>query len=311
MATVTGLTAARMLAIEAASVVSGEIDDTGHLILTQHDGTEIDAGAITEVIVNGFLETDLPSVYPLGFTLMSISSDNPWASFPTGFGTVVTNHLATDQCIQIVYNISGGASGTLQQWSRSYQSSAGGWTPWMQTMVMNDLIPGSFTQATVFTSYPKGWSRLYYTTTNGSGWDFSNLAGEVITYCHGSDFARQTWTEHVGGGVGASPIEWVRTATATGGWSSWQFVGNGPTAMLTGAVTLVGSATANTTVNTTVTFPVGRFSSAPNFVCCANSTVPGNVALTANAVTASSAKIYMRRTDTSISTTIWWMAVQN
>lgn len=44
MATVTGLTAARMLEIEAASVVSGTIDTSGHLILSTHDGTQIDAG---------------------------------------------------------------------------------------------------------------------------------------------------------------------------------------------------------------------------------------------------------------------------
>lgn len=45
MATVTGLTAARMLAIEAASVVDGDIvgDD---LILTKHDGTQINAGDV-------------------------------------------------------------------------------------------------------------------------------------------------------------------------------------------------------------------------------------------------------------------------
>lgn len=46
MATVTGLTAARMLEIEGASVVDGEII-AGNLILTKHDGTTIDAGDIT------------------------------------------------------------------------------------------------------------------------------------------------------------------------------------------------------------------------------------------------------------------------
>jgi microcystin-dependent protein len=45
MATVTGLTAARMLAIEGASVVDGDIVG-GHLILTKHDGTTIDAGSV-------------------------------------------------------------------------------------------------------------------------------------------------------------------------------------------------------------------------------------------------------------------------
>lgn len=44
MATVTGLTAARMLTIEAASVVGGHIDVDGHLILEKYDESEIDAG---------------------------------------------------------------------------------------------------------------------------------------------------------------------------------------------------------------------------------------------------------------------------
>lgn len=46
MGTVTGLTAARMLAIEDASVVSGTVDGTDHLILETHGGTMIDAGSV-------------------------------------------------------------------------------------------------------------------------------------------------------------------------------------------------------------------------------------------------------------------------
>lgn len=45
MATVTGLTAARMLAIEAASVVDGDVV-VNNLILTKHDGSTIDAGNV-------------------------------------------------------------------------------------------------------------------------------------------------------------------------------------------------------------------------------------------------------------------------
>lgn len=45
MATITGLTAARMLEIEDASIIDGEIV-SGHLILTKHDGTTIDAGPV-------------------------------------------------------------------------------------------------------------------------------------------------------------------------------------------------------------------------------------------------------------------------
>ena len=45
MATITGLTAARMLGIEANSVVSGEVVD-GDLILTRQGGATINAGDV-------------------------------------------------------------------------------------------------------------------------------------------------------------------------------------------------------------------------------------------------------------------------
>lgn len=45
MATATGLTKDRMLAIEAASVVDGEVV-VDNLILQRHDGTTIDAGNV-------------------------------------------------------------------------------------------------------------------------------------------------------------------------------------------------------------------------------------------------------------------------
>src|SRR5881275_2140805 len=47
MATITGYTAARMQAIEDGSVTNGSYDSTGHLILTKHDGSQIDAGRTT------------------------------------------------------------------------------------------------------------------------------------------------------------------------------------------------------------------------------------------------------------------------
>jgi hypothetical protein len=46
MAEITGLTAARMLAMEAAVVVDGDVVG-GSLILTRHDGTTINAGSVT------------------------------------------------------------------------------------------------------------------------------------------------------------------------------------------------------------------------------------------------------------------------
>lgn len=46
MATVTGYTAEHMQEIEDATIVSAAIDGSGHLILTKHDGSTVDAGAV-------------------------------------------------------------------------------------------------------------------------------------------------------------------------------------------------------------------------------------------------------------------------
>jgi hypothetical protein len=46
MARITVFTAARMAAIEAASIVAGTINGSGHLILTRNDGSTVDAGAV-------------------------------------------------------------------------------------------------------------------------------------------------------------------------------------------------------------------------------------------------------------------------
>jgi hypothetical protein len=47
MTTVLGLTASRMLQIEAKCIIDGDVDANGHLILVQHDETQIDAGLVT------------------------------------------------------------------------------------------------------------------------------------------------------------------------------------------------------------------------------------------------------------------------
>lgn len=46
MATVNGLTSERMRAIEAECIIGGSINESGHLLLTRHDGGTVDAGAI-------------------------------------------------------------------------------------------------------------------------------------------------------------------------------------------------------------------------------------------------------------------------
>lgn len=103
MAVVDGLSKSRMLAIEAASVVGGSIS-TGHLILTKHDGSTIDAGNVVgpaASISNG------PPASPIGGQMFFdtgnfagvtdlLASKNPttsvanWLAYGFGYDTAVT-----------------------------------------------------------------------------------------------------------------------------------------------------------------------------------------------------------------------------
>jgi microcystin-dependent protein len=98
MATITGFTAERMLDIENASVVDGEIV-SGNLILTRHDGTEIDAGPVVgptgpvgPMGPAGFIPGEV-KLWP-GTTLPSLTSFGKWVWADGGVYAVATYPLA-------------------------------------------------------------------------------------------------------------------------------------------------------------------------------------------------------------------------
>lgn len=263
MATITGFTAARMQAIEDGTITTGLYDSSGHLILTKHDGTQIDVGRTTAAttaqsgivelatnaetqagtdatravtpaglasipgnkvqIISPPTESATPSSYPTGLSEMVLTGSETW-SVNSSVGSVLTNNPDTDRCQQTFYSNPGGV-GNPRAWVRYYHSTnnGGGWTAWRQVMIMNDLDPTSYTQSSAFTTYPSGQSRIYFTTSSSAGWDFSGKAGEVNTYTDGTSFARQMWTKHQGGTSSQTEI-WVRTANVASGWSSWRIV---------------------------------------------------------------------------------------
>lgn len=95
MATVQGLTKDRMLAIEAASVVDGEINGSGHLILTRHDGSTIDAGDALLAVPPA--TTTLNGVVELATTSETIATtDSVRAVTPSGLAGVILKTLATN-----------------------------------------------------------------------------------------------------------------------------------------------------------------------------------------------------------------------
>ena len=107
MGVVDGLSKIRMLAIEAASVVGGSIS-SGHLILTKHDGSTIDAGNVVGPAAS--ISAGAP-VSPIGgqmffdsanFTGLTdlLESSNPgtstanWTAYGYGYDTACTFSLA-------------------------------------------------------------------------------------------------------------------------------------------------------------------------------------------------------------------------
>lgn len=268
MATITGYTAARMQAIEDGTITTGLYDSSGHLILTKHDGTQIDVGRTTAAttaqsgivelatnaetqagtdttravtpaglaslagyrvqIESGIAESATPAAWPYGVALQSVASGSGWTP-NGGVGVVVTTSIDSTHTVQDFYANVG--AGSPKCWTRSYN---GAWSSWAQKMLMVNLDPTAFTQATTRGNYPTGQSRLYYTAGSASGWDFASIApGEVITYIadDANFFGRQTFTQHVGGTN--KPVQWYRTADQTNGWTAWQTVLTDPGAWTT------------------------------------------------------------------------------
>lgn len=263
--------------------------------------------------ITALVETALPSSYPSGISIMTLSS-SAW-SLNSGTGTVITYNAATDRVVQTFYGASGGTQAPTS-WVREYHSSGGGggWTVWNRVYLTADLTPGSFAQTTAFTAYPLGWSRIYYTSVNSTSWNFSGSAGEVLTYVDGTDFARQTFTKHVGGSSGVTEL-WLRTANSATGWSPWRIMltantgGWSPGAMAWGSVTI--TPVANTPTSASIVFPAGRFAIAPACIqVTANTGVPGSsvTEVSAASVTSSGMDIWIYRTGTT-ATAVWWLAL--
>lgn len=112
MATVDGLTKARMLAIEANSIVDGEVDVSGHLILKKHDDSEIDAGNV---------------VGPTGPAAPSFGNPAPQNAVDHWVRVAQVNGVNDTNGAQIVFDFSGGQNyGGLYNYSATVMLSQRG-----------------------------------------------------------------------------------------------------------------------------------------------------------------------------------------
>jgi hypothetical protein len=245
VATVTGLTAMRMLAIEAASVVSGAIDENGHLILTTHGGTEIDAGnalvavpaenLVTYLNPAGYTQATLPENYPMGVSLMHLTSAEHdaggWTEFQFKYGSIRTIKTDTSEVAQIWMHHHD-ASIESEMWIRG--GNWNGWGAWRKLATTAyvdaavtaldgrvDILEGTRTiefvpEANSYASYPLGTSLMTAGGTDvwsiGSGIVVTHQFGEFRTFQFFNDNNHRIWTR--------------RYHSASGGWGAWDLFQN-------------------------------------------------------------------------------------
>jgi hypothetical protein len=114
MATVTGITAARAIAIEAASVVAGEVDNgTGHLILTTFGGTDIDAGYVLGTVVDA--TTTLKGIVELATSSETTTgTDTARAVTPAGLAVALALKQNLDSDLTDIAALAPAANDILQ-----------------------------------------------------------------------------------------------------------------------------------------------------------------------------------------------------
>lgn len=321
MATVTGLTAARMLEIEAASVVDGEINGTGHLILTKHDGTQIDAGSALVAVPNasmnqqGIVElaTDAETITGTDIT-RAITPSNLTAVIEPIDERVTTlenapptppEPPASDTQAGVVELATSVETSALADATRAVTPAS--LAPTVNGLNAIDtgldsrldvleaepgervqiLATGSFAETDPVTSYPQGISMM--SVGSSHGWSLNSSFGSVVTYHIDNSRAYQKFNAH------QSIDSWIRYYYQTDGWSAWTPVtGNVITTQLT--ITPV----ANTP--TSVTWNFGKTLPTPvRTIASAHTTVPGSVVHTVatSSATTTSVIVWVYRTNTT------------
>lgn len=135
MATVTGMTAAAMIAIRDQMVTTALINGSGHLILTTYDGTTIDAGAIASAV--GAASTTASGIVELATTAETTTgTDAVRAVTPAGLMAVSTTKQPLDDDLTAIANIAPADNDFIQR-------KSGVWVNRTLAQVATDLVATS------------------------------------------------------------------------------------------------------------------------------------------------------------------------
>ncbi len=132
MATITGMTAAAMIAIRDETIVSAVINGSGHLILTQYDGGTIDAGAIKDAIATA--TTSATGLVELATTTETTTgTDATRAVTPAGLNAVSTTKQPIDSDLTAIASIAPANDDVIQR-------KAGAWINRTMAQLLVDLL---------------------------------------------------------------------------------------------------------------------------------------------------------------------------
>lgn len=231
MATVTGLTAERMLEIEAASIVDGHIDGSGHLILETHGGDEIDAGDALVATPNA--STSQVGVLELATqTEVNTGTDAIRAVTPaTLAGSSLASRVTALELVgvHIISSLAESVAVTSYPLGISLMdvTAGSGWTPNGGAGLVVTYHNSNTRSSQTFyaNSNDKEWRRYYYLDSLGAGpgwgpWRFQGHEENLTTTSYTQSSAVSTYPE------GTSQM-WITAAQATS--QGWDFGGNAGT----------------------------------------------------------------------------------
>lgn len=223
MATVTGLTAERMLEIEASSVVDGHIDEEGHLILVRHDESEIDAGNALVAVPDA--STTVKGVVELATAAeVTAGTDATRAITPATLAEGYILPEASDSQKGIVELATQAETETGTDVEKAVTPAAISPTISALDSRISDLEaePGErvvllstdqFEESDPGTDYPEGISMMtissgHFPSLGGLGW--------VVTYYRDNSRLFQEFHRH------QTNERWKRTYYFTFGWTDWE-----------------------------------------------------------------------------------------
>jgi hypothetical protein len=241
MATVTGMTAAAMEAIRDGAIVGADFDSANHLILTKHDGTQLDAGIIGAATTSlaGAVELATSAETQTGTDAVRAVTPAGLASIPGYKVQVVADNSFAESAAPASYPY---GTTLMSATTSSGWSVNGGFGTVVTESISSGRTAQIFYENSGGTASTKAWIREYNSAVGGGGWTawaqmmlavrLNEASFTQATALSSYPSGVQTFTSHVVGSANY-PEVWFRTSDNTTGWSSWRKENSTPGAWIT------------------------------------------------------------------------------